>query len=201
MKYSAYLLFFLFAFIGSQLMAQPFNPQREANAYLRKKFSHLKRPPMADTTRDYLYDMVAHTVDDEFFHRKCPKISNEENWFLLYEEMYYAAYDTMPLETVSSVFDRAYMNNSRVIPIGIIDKDYYKFKSNAFSTPIYFNFFPALDSIADKVPRPGFPFNSDNIFLQRLWLVLRHSGMLIFVDPSLFSGIISICPIILLPLP
>lgn len=164
MKLKYLILTCLLAILGNQLHAQLSNAQREANAYLRNKFRLLSLPPAADTTREYLYDMVAHTVDDDFFHRQCPPPGNTENWFLLYEEMYYAAYDTMPLETVSSVFDRVYMSSDPAIPIGIVDLDYYRFINSAFTTPLYFDFFPALDSIADKASRPGYPYYSDNVF-------------------------------------
>ncbi|MBC7776417.1 MAG: T9SS type A sorting domain-containing protein [Phycisphaerae bacterium] len=185
MKLQYIFLLCFFSVLGNQLLAQPNNAQTAANTYLRKKFSQLSRPPIPDTTREYLYDMVAHTVDDDFFHRQCPQPSNTENWFLLYEEMYYAAYDTMPLETVSSVFDRVYMTSDPAIPIGIVDLDYYRFKPNAFSTPLYFDFFPAQDSIADKSGRPSFPYYSDNVFSAAPLVASSSFRDVVFrIDPS-----------------
>lgn len=138
------------------------NPQGLANDELRAIFGHLDLPPT--DTKHFLYDMSAHTVDEIFFSNFCGEQSSTDNWFLLYEEMYNAAYDVTLWETAEDIFDNVYQDPSGRIPIGVMDFDYYRLKEDALTTPIYFDFDLQNNRLIDKMGRPGYPYDEYNLF-------------------------------------
>lgn len=159
MKIQKYICLFIGLLFFSALIAQP---QREANNELRRLFENLNLPPI--DTKHFLYDMSAHVVEEVYFSNQCPEPTNTDNWFLQYEEMYYSAYDTLQWDTVGGIFDDVYNSTSGIIPIGIMDFDYYRLKDDALTTDIYFDFDLSDDSISDKPGRPSSPYKEANVF-------------------------------------
>ncbi|MFK8009499.1 MAG: T9SS type A sorting domain-containing protein [Saprospiraceae bacterium] len=137
------------------------DPFVSVNQDLRDMFTDLDKPI---PEREFLYEMAAHYVDESFFTNYSTDISNADNWFMLYDEMYFSAYDTSSLETTDEVFLRGNSFSQDTIPIVIMDFDYYTFKDDALSTNIYFDFDTINDQIHDKYPRPDFPYDIENLF-------------------------------------
>lgn len=138
------------------------NPQGLANAELRAIFEHLNLPP--SNTKHFLYDMSSHVVDEVFFSNYCLEQNNTDNWFMLYEEMYEAAYDRTLWDKAEDIFDNVYNNPNGEIPIGIMDFDYYRLKNDALTTNNYFDFDLSNNTISDKPGRPNDPYDTYNIF-------------------------------------
>lgn len=128
---------------------------------LRAMFSPLSKPSPA---RLFLYDMSAHNSDSIFYTSYSTDTSDLDNWLLINREMFYSAYDTLPLEPADSIYSLGNQFSNDTIPIGIMDYDYYEFKTNALNTNIYFNFDTVNDILSDKPGRPGFPYDIKKLF-------------------------------------
>lgn len=137
------------------------DPLRQINMELRAMFSPLSKPSPA---RLFLYDMSAHNSDSIFYTSYSTDTSDLDNWLLINREMFYSAYDTLPLETADSIYARGNQFSNDTIPIGIMDYDYYEFKTNALNTNIYFDFDTVNDILSDKPGRPDFPSDIKKLF-------------------------------------
>lgn len=163
-----------------------------ANNELRGFFSTVSNP---NPNVDFLYDMSAHLVDSAFFGQFVTDTSTSENWFNLYEEMYYAAYDTTQflrasqVNTAAQVFVQA--QPGKRIPLGIMDWDYNLLKPDALTTNIYFDFDTINNVITDKPGAPS-PYTVQNVFAgaplenhyQFADPTFQISPQFIFRDPS-----------------
>jgi hypothetical protein len=125
------------------------------NMQLRTLFSNLLKP---NPPRKFLYDMAGHSVDSTFFvSNNTIDTIDTETWLSTYTEMRNSAYDTMPMKLADTILNSCYNYKPDTINMLIMKYDYYKFKSNALSTNIYFNFDTVNNILTDKFPRPSFP--------------------------------------------
>src|SRR5690606_32350160 len=93
----------------------------QADSELRALFIPLFNP---HPNVKFLYDMKAHIVDSSYFGKMVYDTSNAAQWYRIYEEMYYSAYDTTQFISADSVYSLAYPQlQSDTIGIGIIDWD------------------------------------------------------------------------------
>lgn len=133
-----------------------------ANKELRTFFSNVTNPT---PSVKFLYDMSAHLADSSFFGQLVYDTSNLGNWFNVYHEMYYGAYDTSQFLKDDSVFSRAqpYIDND-TIPVAIIDWDYNLLNQNALTTGNYFSF-DTINNLIYDLPMPlGSPYLKETVF-------------------------------------
>lgn len=135
------------------------------NTELRKLFANISYP---DPNIKFLYDRSVKQTDTTFYARVNYDTSYATNWFNIYEDVYYAAHDTMPLPRIPSVINYMETTGNDTIPFGLIDLEYYVIKPIALSTPTYFIFDTINNLLFDEPSRPGSPFASNergnNIF-------------------------------------
>ena len=113
----------------------------------------------------FLYDMSAHNADSSWFVQNSADTNTTAIWYQVFDEMYYAAYDTNLLpkkEVINSNANNFYVDT---IPIGIMNFGFYTLKPDAMSTDTYFNFDTVNNVLSDKNPRPSFPYNDNGIFM------------------------------------
>jgi len=152
---------FLFALllVGNQVFAQTPNAITAVNQHLRNLFTPLSRPT---PSKDFLFDMAAHQAPLQFFAPLETDVLNTDVWYKVYEEMYNCAYNQAPLTPVTTVFNDANQYLGK-IPFGVMNYEFYRLKSNALTTNTYFNFDPLTNTLSDKNPRPGFPYDDDKL--------------------------------------
>lgn len=145
-------------FISSVTFAQ--TPElNDANLQLRALFSPLSKP---SPSKQFLYEMSAHSADSSWFVKNCADTNQTETWLRVYDEMYYAAYDTSLFQKSESIITNANNFYSDTIPIGIMHFSYFGLKPEAMNTNLYFNFDTVNTVLTDKFPRPGFPYTDTN---------------------------------------
>jgi hypothetical protein len=115
--------------------------------------------------KEYQYDMVGHTTDKaKWTNINNTTFINTDEWYRMYQETYFMAFDTLPLQTDEAIFEAMAHVGSNEVPIGIRDIDYYFFKSNALTSNLYFNFDTINNTISD-IPGAASPFLTNNVFI------------------------------------
>ncbi len=115
--------------------------------------------------KEYQYDMVGHTTDKtKWTNINSITFINTDEWYRMYQETYFMAFDTLPLQTDEAIFEAMAHVGSNEVPIGIRDIDYYYFKSNALTSNLYFNFDTINNTISD-IPGAASPFLTNNLFI------------------------------------
>lgn len=110
--------------------------------------------------------MVGHTSDKtKWTNLNNTTFMNTEEWYRMYQETYFMAFDTLPLQTDEAIFEAMANVGSNEVPIGIRDIDYYYFKSDALTTNKYFDFDTINDIITDIAGRPSSPYLTNNVFI------------------------------------
>jgi hypothetical protein len=157
------VVYFMASGVNAQVPPPPpaDNPLRDVNKQLHDIFSPLKRP---SPYLDYLYDMSGHVTDDKFWTRISYDPSNTDNWYRLYWESYYMAYNNSSLQTSEQIYDDVMNMPGDVIPLGLLDIEYYKLKPNALTTNNYFDFDLKNDLLTDLPKRTDEPYTHENIF-------------------------------------
>lgn len=157
-----YLLTTLLCISLSSYKSNAQNPIQLMNEELRLMFSNLSNP---NPDVRFLYDMSAKVTDSIYYTNISYDTSNVDNWFNIYSEMYYAAYDTTMFLPVDMLFQNSFSEvQAGLIPIGIIDWNYNKLKMDALSTDNYFIFDTINNLIYDKSPRDSSPYLVDTLF-------------------------------------
>ena len=162
------------------------NPGLEGvNLQLRTMFSLLSKPL---PTKKFLYEMSAHSTDSAWYVPNCTDVNQTDIWLKVYEEMYYAAYDTNALTRVDAIVNDVNNVGSDSIPIGIMNFSYYGLKPDAMITNTYFNFDTINDILSDRFPRPSFPYTDNNtIFMSSpLKNEAFFSNPVFIIDPKYF---------------
>tara|TARA_R110002050_G_scaffold245367_1_gene382982 strand:+ start:47660 stop:50608 length:2949 start_codon:yes stop_codon:yes gene_type:complete len=132
-----------------------------ANKELRYLFQYVSNP---NPNVKFFYDLSSHYVDSAYFNTYVTDTNNVQNWYGLYQEMYYMTYDTAQYINADSVFNLIYPTfQSDTIPIGVIDWDFNLLKQDALNTNIYFDFDVVNDVLNDKVGAPN-PYTIQTTF-------------------------------------
>jgi len=156
------ILLAVFMFLGASKARAQQNPMISMNNELRSLFSNLNNP---NTPVHFLYDMSAHLVDSAFFTTISTDTSNVDNWFNIYREMYYSAYDTNQYISSDQVFQHIFpIVQHDTIPIGIIEWDYNLLRNDALTTGNYFVFDTVNSLLYDKNPQPYSPYTMHTVF-------------------------------------
>lgn len=133
-----------------------------ANMQLRALFGNLAKP---SPPRLFNWDMAVHTVDSSLFIPiNYIDTLSVDNWADMYTEMRNSAYDTIPIKTTDSVLYPCYRYGPDTINMTTMFFDYYRFKPDAMTTNLYFDFDTINDILTDKVVRPGYPYDLFKVF-------------------------------------
>jgi hypothetical protein len=134
-----------------RINAQP-SPFQIMVGELRQLFSNISNP---NPSVSFFYDLSPHIVDSAYFHHYVDlDTNNASNWFNLYKEMYYMAYDTTLYLKSDTVYQRALSKiQSDTIPLGIIDWDFNLLIPAALTTGNYFTFDTINNLLYDKPER------------------------------------------------
>ncbi len=152
----------LLTFLALAASAQSLNnPLRPVNNQLRGLFSPLSKP---SPVLGYLYDMSGHVTDEKFWTHYSKDTSSSDNWYMMYWEHYYMAYDTSSLERDTSIYEKELDYGRDTISIGVLDKSFYKLKPDALTSPDYFIFDVDNDILYDIPGRPEEPYFWENVF-------------------------------------
>jgi hypothetical protein len=108
--------------------------------------------------------MTGHVTDDKFWTNVSFDTSNTDNWYRLYWEHFYMAYDTSNLQTDETIYEGVLQYRGDTVPLGVLDISFYKLKSNALTSPTFFEFDTINDLISDIGGRSDEPYDISNIF-------------------------------------
>lgn len=155
----------------------------DVNAQLRNMFANLDKPT---PHKNFLYDMVAHVSNDSFYDANSQAINSTDDWFKVYEEMYHSAYDTTVLTHPDNLLVSANSFPNNIIPIGIMNYNYYQFVNDALTTNNYFDFDTINDVLTDKYPRPTlYPYDEKSMFMASTLIpISTYSNPTFRVDPQ-----------------
>lgn len=147
----------MLAMIPFSLMAQYDEPNKE----LRRVMQNVTPDP-ADV--EFLYDMSMHIAEDKFFVAHSYDTSNTDNFFFMYEEMYYSAYDTTLMERPEDLANRALNYKTDLVPIMIFNYDYLTFNQAALNSADYLTFDTVNDILLNHPSPIGSPFHLNQVF-------------------------------------
>lgn len=132
------------------------------NLQLRALFGNLAKPV---PPKLFNWDMALHTIDSSYFvEENYADTLDLDNFYNMYNEMRYSAYDTLPYITADSLLNRTQDYGPDTVNMLTMYFDYYKFKPDALTTDTYFNFDTINDILTDKTVRPGFPYDEYTVF-------------------------------------
>ncbi|MCC6252292.1 MAG: T9SS type A sorting domain-containing protein [Bacteroidia bacterium] len=137
------------------------NPLQVVNQQLRDLFTPLSRPA---PQQEYLFDMTGHVTEDKFWTNVSFDTSNTDNWYRLYWEQYYMAYDTTTLLKDEDIYESVLQYRGDTVQLGVLDVSYYQLVNNALTSKDYFQFDTVNDIISDLTNRPIEPYDVKNIF-------------------------------------
>lgn len=151
---------------------------------LRNLFSNVSNP---NPQISFFYDLSPHFVDSAFFHHYCLDTNTASNWFNLYKEMYYMAYDTTLIMKSDTVYQRALPKiQSDTIPIGIIDWNFHLLVPTALTTGNYFIFDTVNNLLYDKPGAPS-PYTVQTTFAGSTFReTYPFTNPVFMVDPHYF---------------
>lgn len=178
-------LFLLFAtiFLSTLLSAQN-QYLNGVNTQLRHIFSQITYP---DNDVLFLYDRSAKLSDSTFYSNNSVDTASAQIWRQVYDEMYYAAHDTLPLETINNIHHYTSQFYSDTILMGLFDYDFYYCSDNSLTTGDYFTFDTVNNYLLDHPNPIGSPYGVSNIFLSAPLKETSNFANPVFrIDPQLF---------------
>ncbi|MGB0402801.1 MAG: T9SS type A sorting domain-containing protein [Salibacteraceae bacterium] len=113
---------------------------KNTNANLRYLFKDLQPPIAPQPQADVFYDMAAHITNDKWWAVACLDTNTIENWSALYEEVWYAHYDTTLMEKIDVMWQHSTGYQGDTVPIGLMDFNFHRLKDSALTTDSFFIF-------------------------------------------------------------
>lgn len=148
------------------------------NWQLRALFSNLAKPT---PPKLFNWDMAVHTVDSSvFIHQNYVDTLTLDNWYNMYAEMRSCAYDTIPIKLADSVLLPCYNYGADTINMMTMFYDFYRFKEEAMTTDLYFNFDTVNNILTDKTVRPGYPYDEGKVFASSPHKNISAKNLLMF---------------------
>ena len=179
------LLFTLVCIFLSTNQALSQNPYvHHINQQLRHIFSQITYP---DPDIVFLSDRSVKLSDSTFYSNNSPDTLDVPTWYQLYDELYYAAHDTLWMSKHADIESYANRFYHDTIPIMIMDYAYYYLRdSNTINTNAYFNFDTLNNFLYDKPDIHESPFLKDNIFCASPAIASGDYATAVFrIDPTL----------------
>lgn len=131
------------------------------NNTLRQMFGGLTPPAGSEK----LYDMTVHLSDESFYREHKVKPNDQNNWMMMYEELYYASLDTNLFVPIKDVLDDVMLLPNDKVAILAFDFRYHKFKdSTVFNDTTYFLFDTVNNVLSDNPAAPGSPYVVEGVF-------------------------------------
>lgn len=170
-------------------------PINSINAQLRALFEYLDKPT---PSLNFLYDMSAKMSDSVFYNTmNMADTLGGDMWQMIYSEMFHAAYDTLDYVYPDTVFMHSHNFYSDTIPMGIMRYSYYKFKPNALTTNIYFDFDTINTILTEHYPTGSWPYENKALFVAAPLIgtseyvnpVFRVDPQFLFLDASYLSNL------------
>ena len=152
---------------------------------LRSLFSNVSNP---NPQISFFYDLSPHFVDSAFFHHYvAADTNNASNWFALYKEMYYMAYDTTLYLKSEQVYQQALPKiQSDTIPVGIIDWNFNLLVPAALTTGNYFSF-DTINSLLYDIPGGPNPYTVQTCFAGSTFReTYPFTNPVFIIDPDYF---------------
>ena len=133
------------------------------NQELRSLLSSISKPNLC---APFLYDMVGHCTDEMWFtHSNYTDTNNWSNWYNIFDEMKYSAYNINLLPNTIELVDKAdLLIKKDTIPIGLMNFDFNIFKDSVFNKQGEF-FTWDDNNIFDAPNRIQSPYLWNSIFL------------------------------------
>ncbi|MEX2484027.1 MAG: hypothetical protein WED10_05700, partial [Brumimicrobium sp.] len=171
------LLLFKFSFSQNQYLYH-------VNNQLREMFENVSFP---NNDVLFLAERSANIIDSSYYSSNSPDTLNDLIWMQLYEEMYYAAHDTLGLNSVAYYNEKRLSFQGDTIPIGLMDVDYYNLHEDALNTGDYFTFDVNNDQLFDHPNPIGSPYIQNNIFFgSPLKQTSNYANPVFRIDPAFF---------------
>lgn len=170
-------------------------PINSINAQLRALFEDLDKPT---PPLNFLYDMSAKMSDSVFYAtNNTTDTLTSEMWQMIYGEMYHAAYDTLSYTYPDTVFAHSHNFYSDTIPMGIMRYSFYKFKNNALTTNVYFDFDTINTVLTEHYPSGQWPYQNKALFVAAPLIgtcdysnpIFRVDPEFLFMDASYLNGL------------
>lgn len=135
-------------------LAQIFDrdPYLHANSSLRSIFSitDIYTGNYIPNKADRFYDMVCHVSNPNYYAKIYGDINDFEHWLVLYEEMYYAAFDTSNERQVKDILDSVFLSPSPYAHLMLMNYEYYELSDTAnLHDSTYYNFFPSNNNLKE----------------------------------------------------
>jgi hypothetical protein len=130
------------------------------NKQLRHLFSGI-HPPVPGKL--FLYELSAKSTPAYYWQTQCSTTLDKDNWFELYQELYHSAFDTTLLEYPDTLYARFLRTEKQVIPMHILNYDYYSLQDDAMSSNKYFEYNLKDTVLNDKFKREN-PYLENSIF-------------------------------------
>ncbi|KAB1062116.1 T9SS type A sorting domain-containing protein [Salibacter halophilus] len=131
------------------------------NSQLRHMFGQLN-PPNNST---HLFDMSARMTPDWRWDHYTDSTIHLNEWWGMYEELYYMAYDTTTHTETETLFEELNKVKYDTVPILAMNYNYHRFiDSTVFNSGTYFNFDIPNNVITDNPSRPSSPYTNHQLF-------------------------------------
>lgn len=130
------------------------------NKQLRHLFSGI-HPPVPG--KMFLFELSAKSTPAYYWQTQCSTTLDKDNWFELYQELYNSAFDTTLLEYPDTLYARFLRTEKQLIPMHILNYEYYSLQDDAMSSNKYFDFNLKDTVLNDKLKRNN-PYIENSIF-------------------------------------
>ena len=140
------------------------------------------------STPQFLYSMSSHVSPDQFYAPICYDTSNLDNFFYVYEAMFYAANDTSLWERPDTLAYRGYQYNSDTIPFLLFNFDYLDIIDTALKCGDYFTFDTVNGNLYDHPNPIADPFGLGEVFMAATTIESHQfTNVTYAIDPNLFA--------------
>lgn len=154
----------------------------EMNKDLRSLFANIAMP---NPQPPLFYDLAGHFVDESWYVEVNYDTINTPTWATMYDEMWFAHYDTNNFERVDPMLNRAFGFGADTVIVGLIDYTFAKLVNGALSDTTYFLMDTNDSALIDNSNAPGSPYILGEVFSVAPIPEIHGSGDLIFrVDPD-----------------
>ncbi|MDR9398089.1 MAG: alpha/beta hydrolase [Salibacter sp.] len=162
MKKIGLLIIVLFSILVNTVNAQVNDSiTANVNSQLRHMFGQLN-PPYNST---HLFDMSARMTPDWRWDHYTDSTIHLNEWWGMYEELYYMAYDTTTHTETETLFEELNKVKYDTVPILAMNYNYHRFiDSTVFNSGTYFNFDIQNNVITDNPGRPSSPYTNHQLF-------------------------------------
>lgn len=164
----------------SQVVGAP--ASRYINQQLRVLFNNIAPP---NPQPPVFYDMAAHFTSDSWYEPFNTDTSTTTNWSIVYDEMWFAHYDTTQFLRSDTVASRGLRIGADSVRIGLIDYNYCRLVDSAIYDTTYFYIDTTGPTLIDNPNATASPYELNSVFTVCAMKENHTSGALTFsIDPD-----------------